>query len=200
MPYLVFDLEMSGSESDYHDIIEIGAVLCDNSWKKLSEFESLVYPDNPEAFSKISEDVHGISLEDLEDAPVAYDVIEDFENWIRKTLKKEKRDPLYDIILCGQSVINDINFLNKKYSELNINWPFSAKMIDLLTITFIFYEIFDANNIKRPRSMSLKSVSEFFNVQREDGIHTALEDAEITYFCLKEYMNLAKSLKMNKLR
>jgi DNA polymerase III epsilon subunit-like protein len=68
MPYLILDLEMSGQEAGYHDIIQIGALLADNDWKVLSKFETLVYPDNEETFSSYSEKVHGISLEDLEDA------------------------------------------------------------------------------------------------------------------------------------
>lgn len=44
MPYLIFDLEMSGPDVGYHDILQIGAVLADNQWNKLSEFESLFIP------------------------------------------------------------------------------------------------------------------------------------------------------------
>jgi len=60
MPYLIFDLAMTGNESDYHDIINIGAIQTDDKWTKISEFESLVYPDNPDNFSKFSEEIHGI--------------------------------------------------------------------------------------------------------------------------------------------
>jgi DNA polymerase-3 subunit epsilon len=196
MPYLIFDLEMTGSESDYHDIIQIGAVLVDEQWNKVSEFESLVYPDNPETISKYSEEIHGISLSDLEDAPSAYDVFEDFENWIRKNLKRKQNENIYDVILCGQSVINDINFLKFKYSELNIPWPFSSKLIDLLTISFVFYKIFDSNGINRPKSMSLKSVAQMFQIERDAENHNALEDANITYSCLKEYIKLSKQVKL----
>jgi DNA polymerase-3 subunit epsilon len=196
MPYLIFDLEMTGTESDYHDIIQIGAVLVDEQWNKVSEFESLVYPDNPETISKYSEEIHGISLSDLEDAPSAYDVFEDFESWIRRTLKRKQNEHIYDVILCGQSVINDINFLKFKYSELNIPWPFSSKLIDLLTITFVFYKIFDFNGINRPKSMSLKSVAQMFQIERESDNHNALEDANITYSCLKEYIKLSKKVKL----
>ncbi len=187
---------MTGSESDYHDIIQIGAVLVDEQWNKVSEFESLVYPDNPETISKYSEEIHGISLSDLEDAPSAYDVFEDFENWIRKNLKRKQNENIYDVILCGQSVINDINFLKFKYSELNIPWPFSSKLIDLLTISFVFYKIFDSNGINRPKSMSLKSVAQMFQIERDAENHNALEDANITYSCLKEYIKLSKQVKL----
>lgn len=196
MPYLIFDLEMTGTESDYHDIIQIGAILTDDKWNKISEFESLVYPDNPENFSKFSEEIHGISLSDLEDAPSAYDVFDDFEQWIKRNLKRKQNENIYDVILCGQSVINDINFLKFKYSELNLPWPFSSKLIDLLTITFLFYKIFDINDINRPKSMSLKSVAEMFKIEREGNNHNALEDAHITHLCLMKYMNLVNHLKL----
>src|SRR5690606_39377230 len=138
MPYLILDLEMTGTEAGFHDIIQIGAVLADDGWNSLAEFESLVYPENDESFSSHSEKIHGFSLADLEDAPIAYDVLEEMESWIRTSLRR-RGGALHDIVLCGQSVINDINFLKMKYDELNLPWPFSRKLIDLLSLTFIFY-------------------------------------------------------------
>lgn len=167
MPYLIFDLEMTGTESDFHDIIQIGAIIVDDNWNKISEFESLVYPDNPENISSYSEEIHGISLFDLEDAPSAYLVFEDFEKWVRQSLRRKESDKLHDVILCGQSVINDINFLKVKYNELNLPWPFSSKLIDLLSLTFIFYKIFDNNNISRPKSMSLENVAKMFQIKEK---------------------------------
>lgn len=196
MPYLIFDLEMSGTEFDYHDIIQIGAILTDDNWNKISDFESLVYPDNPETFSTQSEEIHGISIYDLEDAPSSYEAFEDFENWLRKNLRRNKNENLYDVILCGQSVINDVNFLKVKYNELNLTWPFSSKLIDLLSISFLFYKIFDNNNITRPKSMSLKSVAQMFQIKREETTHDALEDAMITYYCFKKYFEISERIKI----
>lgn len=196
MAYLILDLEMTGTKSGYHEIIQIGAVLADNNWNQISEFESLVYPNNPQTVSKYSEEIHGISLADLDDAPLDYEVIEDFENWIRKNLRKDPFQNLRGVIPCGQSVINDINFLRTKYDELNLEWPFSSKMIDLLSISFIFFQIFDNNGIKKPKSMSLQSIAKMFNIEREEDTHNALEDAKITYLCFKEYLKMAKSFKI----
>ena len=196
MPYIILDLEMTGSEADYHDIIEIGAILVDDNWKKISEFDTLVYPDNEETFTSAAEEIHGISLADLEDAPMAFDVIEAFEEWIRKSLNKRPQDRLSDIIICGQSVINDIAFLRYKYTELNINWSFSPKLIDLLSQTLLFYQIFDNNKIKRPKSHSLKAVADMFSFQREEETHSAIEDAELTYLCFKKYYELAGTIKL----
>jgi len=195
MPYLILDLEMTGTEAGYNEIIQIGAVLANDNWFELSNFDSLVYPENKNSVSKYSEAIHGISLDDLEDAPSAYEVLENFENWVRKSLKRQEDQPINDIIICGQSVINDVNFLRVKYSELNLTWPFSLKIIDLLSLSFIFYQIFDANGIRRSKSYSLNAVAEFFSFSREDSTHNALEDAILTYKCFKEYIKIARSIK-----
>lgn len=196
MPYLIFDLEMTGSEYDYHDIIEIGAILCNDNWEKISEYQSLVYPNNFETHSKQAEEIHGITIADLEDAPMSYEVLEEFENWIRKTLRRAKHDSLFDVILCGQSVINDINFLKFEFENQNIDWPFSFKLLDLLTMSFVFYKIMDNNEIRHPKSYSLESVAKMFNIQRDNDEHNALEDANITFLCMKEYMKISDNLKL----
>lgn len=195
MPYLILDLEMTGGETGYHDIIQIGAVIADDNWKMLSEYQTLVYPDNEENFSTYSEEVHGISIYDLEDAPQSFEAIEEFEKWIRKSLKRNQAVALTDIVVCGQSVINDINFLKQAYSNLNLKWPFSFKLIDLLSVSVVFYQIFDANGLARPKSYSLKSVASHFLLQREEETHDALEDAKLTYHCFKKYFEMIPKLK-----
>ncbi|MFY8021398.1 MAG: exonuclease domain-containing protein [Bacteroidia bacterium] len=197
MPYLIFDLEMTGSEAGYHDMIQIGAVLADDNWKLISTFESLVYPNNEETFTQAAEQIHGISLIDLEDAPMSNEVLENMEAWVRKSLRREAKDSLKDLVMCGQSVINDINFLKEEYAYLHMNWPYSFKLIDLMSLSFVFYQIFDNNGKKRPQSYSLKAVAEMFGLSRDDEQHNALEDAKLTYACFKEYMLLIPKLKLN---
>ena len=101
MPYLIIDLEMSGSEFGFHDIIQIGAVLADDKLNSLGEFSSLVYPKNDSVFSEEAEEIHGISIFDLEEAELIHDVLEQFENWIRQKLNRKKTDKLKhnDILL-----------------------------------------------------------------------------------------------------
>ena len=197
MPYLILDLEMTGSEAGYHEIIQIGAVLASDNWTHLSEFESLVYPENKENISAAAEAVHGISVEDLEDAPQSFEMLENFEKWIRKTLKRQSHISLTDIVLCGQSVINDINFLKQDYDEQNIDWPFSFKLIDLMSISYLLYQIMDNNEVKRPKSYSLNAVAQHFSLHRKEGTHNALEDAKLTYECFKKYFEFAQKLKIS---
>jgi len=195
MPYLVFDLEMSGPEPGYHEIIQIGAVLLNDNWVELGTFESNVYPENEEAFTSSAEKIHGLSFDDLQDAPMIYEVIENFEKWIRKLLKKPGGD-LRDVICCGQSVIYDINFLKYAYTAENMEWPFSNKLIDLHTIAYFTFGILEANGKTVPRSLSLGSLAGYFGLSREEGTHNALEDAKLTMACLQKFFVMSRQFKI----
>ena len=198
MPHLIIDLEMSGSEVGYHDVIQIGAILASDNWVEFSRYESLVYPDNEESFNEYSEDIHGITMDDLQDAPMSYEVIEEFEAWVRKSLKRNETAPLHDVTICGQSIINDINFLKYAYENQNFEWSFSYRLVELMSITHLFYSIWDANNIKHPEKYSLQAVAEHFGFFRKEKNHNALEDAELTFLCFKEYFAQSKQLRYMK--
>lgn len=109
---------MTGPEPDYNEIIQIGAVLYDDDWLERGQYLTNVHPENKEAFSSSSEKIHNLSLAELDDAPMIYDVLPELEEWIctqlglRVPTGQLDRTPfLRDVIICGQSVINDINFL-----------------------------------------------------------------------------------------
>ena len=195
MPFLVFDLEMSGPDPGYHEIIQIGAVLLSDNWVELGTFISNVCPEDEEAFTEAAAKIHGLTWDELQEAPLIYEVIESFEAWIRKLLRRSSGD-LRDVITCGQSVIYDINFLKFAYRNENMDWPFSNTLIDLHTIAFFCFRILEANGKTTPRSHSLKSLSEWFGFKRDAGTHNALEDAELTMLCLKEFFELAARLKI----
>lgn len=196
MPYLVADLEMSGPDAGYHEIIQIGAILLNDNWSPLGTYLSNVYPENEEAFTSSAEKVHGLSLDDLADAPMIYEVLEDFELWLRKLLKRQTGD-LRDVVICGQSVIHDINFLKFAYKDEKMDWPFSNKLIDLHTIAFFTFRIMEANNITVPKSLSLKAISAYFGFEREGDTHNALEDCELTMKCLQRFFKIAANTKIS---
>ncbi|HLO90314.1 MAG TPA: 3'-5' exonuclease [Lentimicrobium sp.] len=196
MPYLVVDLEMSGPDAGYHEIIQVGAILLNDNWSELGRFLTNVYPENEEAFTSSAEKVHGLSLDDLAEAPMIYEVLEDFDAWIRKMLKRKDGD-LRDVIICGQSVIHDVNFLKFAYRDENMEWPFSNKLIDLHTIAFFTYKIMEANSMSIPKSLSLKAISSFFGFEREGDTHNALEDCHLTMLCLQRFFKIAAATKVN---
>lgn len=203
MPYLVLDLEMTGPEPDYNEIIQIGAVLFDDNWVEKGQYLTNVYPENEDAFSSSSEKIHNLSLADLQDAPMMYDVLPAMEDWICKQLNirvpagQTDRTPyLRDVIICGQSVINDINFLKEAYRYEKLKWPFSRVLLDLHTLGYFLFRVLRANGRKAPDRLSLTAIASHFGFAREDGFHNALEDAILTAKCLKEVFILAEAMKL----
>lgn len=203
MPYLVLDLEMTGPEPDYNEIIQIGAVLFDDSWAEKGQYLTNVYPENKEGFSSSSEKIHNLSLADLEDAPMVYDVLPELEEWIcaqlgiRVPKGQTDRTPfLRDVIICGQSVINDINFLKEAYRYEKLKWPYSRVLLDLHTLGYFTFRVLKANHQKTPDRLSLTAIANHFGFAREDGFHNALEDAVLTAKCLKEVFRLGERMKI----
>ena len=203
MPYLVLDLEMTGPEPDYNEIIQIGAVLFDDDWTERGQYLTNVYPENHDAFSSSSEKIHNLSLADLEDAPMMYDVLPELEEWICQQLglrvpkgQLDRTSYLRNVIICGQSVINDINFLKEAYRYEKLKWPYSRVLLDLHTLAYFTFRVLKANGRKTPDRLSLTAIAHYFGFAREDGFHNALEDAVLTVQCLKEVFNLGEAMKL----
>ncbi len=51
MPYLVLDLEMTGPDPGWNEIIQIGAVLFDDNWQLLGTYLHNVFPEDEESFT-----------------------------------------------------------------------------------------------------------------------------------------------------
>jgi DNA polymerase-3 subunit epsilon len=206
MPYLVMDLEMTGNDPGWHEIIQIGAVLFDDHWNEKGEYLQNVYPENEEAFSRPSEEVHGLSMEELKEAPMIYDVLPEFENWIRKSLGRRGHvhaefgygKDLIDVIICGQSVVNDINFLRFAYLDENKRWPFSYTMIDLHTTAYLVFRMLKNNGREAPHRLSLGAISGYFGLEREGDTHNALEDSQLTAACFLEFFKIMDEFQIGK--
>lgn len=209
MAYLVLDLEMSGPDPEYNEIIQIGAVLFDDEWVEKGQYLTNVYPENKEAFTASAEKVHNLSLADLENAPMIYDVLPELEEWIieklgiRKTAAGTDNMPyLRNVVICGQSVINDIHFLKEAYRYEKLKWPYSRVLMDLHTLSFFLFRLLKQTATKTtnqtatggkpaPRGLSLRDVAGYFGLEREDDFHNALEDAVLTAACFKKIFQLS---------
>lgn len=201
MPFLILDLEMTGTEPGWHEIIQLGAVLCDDQWNELGRYLTNVYPENAESFSDDSAKVHGLSLDELDDAPMIYDVLPEFETFVLKHLNRspgafDNTQVLRDVIVGGQSVINDINFLRFAYRDEKLKWPFSNVLLDLHTLSYFVFDVLKANGQPVPRSLSLQAIAAHFGHAREDSHHNALEDAALTAACLREVMRLGRTFRV----
>lgn len=196
MPYLVFDVETTGLEPDYHEIIQIGAVLYDNQWNQLATYLTNVYPEHPERFAIPSSEVHDLTLADLEDAPMIHEMLEDFEDWLIEELQLQNRSQLRRITICGQSVTTDINFLRFAYKKCHMSWEFSYRPLDLFVLSNFYFHILRCNGLKTPKSLSLKNVAEYFGMERQTQTHNALEDAILTGRCIALIMKNAQKFKV----
>ncbi|MCY7352549.1 MAG: 3'-5' exonuclease [Cytophagaceae bacterium] len=201
MPFLILDLEMTGTDPGWHEIIQLGAVLCDDNWLELGQHLTNVYPENKEAFTQSAVKVHGLTLGDLDDAPMIYDVLPEFETWILGKLSRkpgafDNTQVLRDVIIGGQSVINDINFLRFAYRDEKMKWPFSNVLLDLHTLAYFVFDILRQNGQKTPRSLSLGAIAEYFGFVREGDLHNALEDAVLTAKCFREVMKLGRGFRL----
>jgi DNA polymerase III subunit epsilon len=200
MNYLVIDLEMTGGDPSWHEIIQIGAVLYTEGWQELGRYKTLVYPENEEAFSKPSEAVHGISLDELKDAPMLDDVLPEFEEWMLGC-RKLKSDPydnprlLKHTMITGLGIVNDYAFLRAAYGIVNRPWPFSYRLLDLQTLTHTLFPIFRQAGLAVPTRQSLEAIAGFFGLERESDEHDALEDAVLTGRCFQELMQMVQALK-----
>ncbi len=196
MAYIVIDLEMTGPDPEFHDFIQIGAVLADKNWNTIAQFDTLVYPDNDEAFSVYAEEVHGLTLHDLYDAPTTYEALEELEKWVKEKMNIRSTRALRSLLIAGQSVYNDISFLRAKYFKHNKKWPFAYRLLDLTNYSFILFQVLRKNGYEVPNHYSLEAIAEFFGIQREGEEHDALEDAVITTKCFKQFQQIINELKL----
>jgi DNA polymerase III subunit epsilon len=204
MHYLVLDLEMTGLEPGWHEIIQIGAALYDESWQELDRYLTNVYPENEESYSLPALEVHGLTMEDLEEAPMINEVLPEFEDWILETMghkltrmdERQRSGALRSTLICGQSVINDINFLKFAYREEHMKWPFSNTLVDLHTLSYYLFPILQRSGLETPKRRSLEAIAGMFGFQRESEEHNALEDAVLTAQCLRELFQMRERLQL----
>ncbi len=194
--YLCIDLEMSGSLPGTHDIIQIGAVLLNQDFEVISEFESLIYPENEADFDPGAKRIHGISRFELDEAPSLEEMLDELEGWLQIEGGYTSRKAMRGLKICGQGINNDISFLKASYEVVNLTWPFAYQFIDLQDITLFYKYMLQANQMDFPQRLSLDGISKFLNMERTRDKHNALEDADLTARCLAELFRRAKEIKL----
>ena len=162
--YIVFDIETTGLDSSYDEVIEIGAIKVKNN-KIVSKFNSLVKPKN-EIDEYITE-LTGITNEMVKDAPTIEKILPDFMNYIGND------------ILIGHNVNFDINFI---YDNLYRN------KFDVLTNDFIDTMRISRKLLPELPHHRLIDLAKYFKIDSTNN-HRTLKDCEITvnvYENLKE--------------
>ena len=160
--YIIFDIETTGLDSSYDEVIEIGAIKVKNN-KIVSKFNSLVKPKN-EIDEYITE-LTGITNEMVKDAPTIEEILPDFMNYIGND------------ILIGHNVNFDINFI---YDNLYRN------KFDVLTNDFIDTMRISRKLLPELPHHRLIDLAKYFKIDSTNN-HRSLKDCEIT---MNVYENL----------
>lgn len=153
--YAVIDIETTGLDPNYDEIIEIAAVKVKEG-AIIDTFQTLVKPQDSEIDDFI-EDLTGITSEMLIDAPSFNDICSDFLTFIG------------DNILIGHNVNFDINFLYDASGGKLTN-----SFVDTMRIS---RRILTA--LKHHR---LKDIANYYKIST-DGSHRSLADCQITNAC-----------------
>lgn len=197
--YVIVDIETTGLDPCYDQIIEIGALRVKDN-KVVDKFNTLVQPswftiaddDVIEGIDYVSLNgkigyfiddfiinLTGITNEMLLTAPNTKTAISDFFSFINEK----------DIIV-GHNVNFDINFIYDVYSEL-FNKEFKNDFLDTMRLSKC--------SLKDLEHHRLKDVSKFFNINYKNA-HRAFTDCEITnqcYMLLKDYI-IANNIALKK--
>jgi len=187
MNNLILDLEVTRYDPGRHDIVALSAVLCDQNWQAISDFSTLIYPSEDDGFKLVAERNPRIDLTELKDAPLPFDALEKFENWIMKSLGYrpdpiEKEEHLSKVVLCGFRFMPTYSFLRIAYLEDNFNWNFSTAMVDLYSI--LHYLSLEQPISKNGTSMeNLKTVAAQLKVKVDTEKQFLLRKPELVRSC-----------------
>lgn len=153
--YVLFDIETTGLDSQYDEIIEIGAVKVKDAIV-VDEFHSLVKPKH--RIDEFITDLTGITNKMVADAPCIKDVLPSFIEFIGEN------------ILIGHNVNFDINFI---YDNLLLHKfsPLINNYVDTLRLA--------RRILPELKHHRLKDLADYYKVDT-DGNHRSMKDVEIT--------------------
>lgn len=163
--YTVIDIETTGLDSRFDEIIELGAVRYRND-SEVARFQSLVRPDG--CISEFIEELTGISNEMVSDSPSINDILPQFLQFVGNDA------------LLGHNVNFDINFIYDSASYCNLP-PFSNNYTDTMYLSRRLF--------REERSHKLVDVCSRLNIPQPEE-HRAIADCIRTHLCyqaMKQY-------------
>lgn len=178
------DFETTGIDVFRDEPIEFGAILVDDELKIIKQYSSKIAINKSVYRTKRAFNIHNISFEDLENAPKPKEVINNFFKEFGT-----------DYRLSGWNINFDVSFLRKlchkngmmvKYNKIN------HRHIDTQSLAFLATEL----GLVEINKNSLSDWVNFFGFERSN-IHTAVEDAELTFKVYKELLNFFRKQLVN---
>lgn len=199
MNYLIIDLELTGDDPGWHDIVRVAGILCKSDWSVISEFDSLIYPKSEDAFKLVPDRNPLVDIKELQDAPMMYDVLNNFEEWIIKSMGL-RSDPisnaenLSNVILGGFEFVNDYSFLRMAYGDENHDWHFPHQMFDLSTLAHFSLPILKDQKSPVHQGLSLRALAGRLKIEVDEDDYRSpnVIQADLTRRCFKKIEKLLK--------
>lgn len=164
--FTIIDLETTGLDPTFDEIIEVGAIKVKNG-NVTDTFNSLVKPE--EEIDEFITEITGITNEMLADAPSISEVLPNFLSFVG------------DDIILGHNVNFDINFVYDIYSKL-YNKYFSNSFTDTLRLSRRLLPELEHHRLK-------DLINHFeINIERQ---HRSLDDCKATFECYNKLKSLA---------
>lgn len=164
--YVAFDIETTGLDSQYDEIIELGAIKIENG-KEIAVYHTLVKPENE--LDEFITELTGITNEMLKEAPTIREVLPNLINFIE------------DSIVLGHNVNFDINFIYDNLVKEKMN-PIANDFVDTLRLSRKLLP-----ELKHHRLCDLVN---YYNIDTIRS-HRSLEDVKTT---IQVFNNLEKSI------
>ena len=165
---LVIDVETTGLDPHCDAIVQLSAcVLSHADLREQACFTTLVFPEA--AMSPRAQAVHGLTPEQLQDAPRVHEAIAAFDRFAPK-----------DALICGHNVSFDVGFLKAAYKRAEFPFGFDYHTVDIWSISFF---VLGARGIEL-RSYNLDALCGLFGVAR-DRHHNALQDVRASAAILR---------------
>ncbi len=172
---LIFiDLEMTGSDPQIHEIIEVGWVVVEGrTFKLLSEFESKVKPEHLETGEPEGLKVAGYSEEKWKKA-------KDLKFVLNKLAGVAP-----NAMLAGLAVFHDWEFLERGFSKYDIMPKFNYRLLPLEAMAYLKH--FKDNKLT---GLSLRSsLARYYGIPFPEN-HGALVDAKLSFEVFKKLMDI----------
>lgn len=172
--YVVFDLETSGLNSKYAEIIEISALKVNNG-SVVDTFSTLVKPSKSIDFKSSS--INGITDEMVSNAPTLSDVLPSFMSFIGNN------------ILVGHNISTFDMPILRRVAHDCIGYTVENDCIDTLHLARKVISVLP--------DYSLSTIAAYFTLDTS-GSHRALKDCEITYKCFEKLTEIAPDISIKK--
>lgn len=184
MVKVAIDIETSGLDAGFHDILEIGVIVLDEDFNPTDmTFNSYIKPLNPIASDAYAMKVNGLDIEHLHDyAPSVTQVKSMFIEWFEDLFTGER------VQAVAHNAPFEISFLKVFFNQFFPRF-FHYRWRDTQTAAALLR---DAGVLKVP-STGLDFLSNHFGIIREKA-HTALDDAKVCALVYQKELNLIKTL------